>query len=429
MKTPTILITGDNGECLPTPYGGIMKRCLLHAGFWRTYGAQVWVHVHHHHENENDLDAGASYFFDYQRPPTRADKVAFVLRWFLRDPLLFVRYFALVCRLSPFFEWTFLYYAARTVLLDRKVKEVRPTVLVTETGGHQTLGSVLVAKRNNVPIAFENYAEIQYKAKEDGKNIAPQYGKLWQYILDGVDLVVPASSHCAKGPLAYLPNDEKVRVVYSGINFDIFNAHAGDDKAPIRASFGLPADRFIVMAVGALRMRKGHDHLFEALLHIPKDLRAKVFVVLCGMGDVVELRQKASELGFGDDSLRIFSGLTEERLAELYSTADIFCFPSVTPRECMGMAMKEAMAIGLPVAAYGAGGISEAVEDGVNGYLAPVGDKQALADAVARLMALSADERAVMGRKNADKARRLFDIKLTSRRLYDLLVSLVSTRS
>jgi glycosyltransferase involved in cell wall biosynthesis len=137
------------------------------------------------------------------------------------------------------------------------------------------------------------------------------------------------------------------------------------------------------------------------------------------MGDDVRLVAQASVIGFGEQSLKIFHGLTEHDLAELYSSADAFCFPSTTPRECMGMAMKEAMAIGLPIAAYDAGGISEAIEDGVNGYLVPVGDKAKLADAISKIMKLTTDERLAIARANVEKARRLFNIAITAKKMYD----------
>jgi hypothetical protein len=113
--------------------------------------------------------------------------------------------------------------------------------------------------------------------------------------LKHVAVAIPASEHCAKGPRLLSPAGARIGTVYSGINFDIFAAGGLKDKTAMRTSFGLPEDRFIVMAVGALKMRKGHDQLFEALLEMNPLERPRVFVVLCGMGDVSDMEEKADD--------------------------------------------------------------------------------------------------------------------------------------
>ena len=424
-KQLKIIITGDNGECLPPPYGGIPKRCLLHAKIWRELGAKVYMQVHHKHANENDLGARAEYFYDYAKPPTAFDKIFLVLGKFLSRPWLFTRLIFLQLRLdNEAYFGRYLYCAAKAIILDKKIKDVKPDVIVTETGGLQSLMSLEIGKRNGLPVILENYAEIQFKPDEKNENIAGRQSKLWKYLVNGVDLVVPASKHCTKGPLKYLTDPDKMKVIYSGINFDIFNGRALDDKPAARKKFNLPEEKFLVMAVGALKMRKGHDQLFEAILKIPKEKLKKMAVVLCGMGDIPELRKRAEELNFPADSLFVFQGLTEEDLARLYSSVDCFCFPSITPRECMGMAMKEAMAIGLPIVAYDTGGISEAITPGENGLLAPTGDREALARGNVAMLNMPAEERKRMGQNNIEKARKVFDIKVTAKELLDEIFKL-----
>lgn len=420
-----ILITGDSGESLPPPYGGIIKRCLLHAKIWKTYGATVYIHVHHKHGREEDLGAGAQYFYDFCKKPSFARKLIFFVKNFLVNPLLFIRLVWLQYNLlGKLMAKNFFYCAGRAAYLDRMVKKIRPDVMVTETGGTQSLVSLEIARRNNLPIILENYAEIQFKEK-DGKNIAETFSKFWRYLVNGVNLVVPASEHCAQGPRKYIESPNRIKIVYSGINFDIFNGQINNDKMAAREKFGLPKDKFLVMAVGALRMRKGHDQLFEALLKFPREKLAKIFVVLCGMGPVEEMKQTAKEMGFPMESLKIFQGLTEEDLAELYSGMDCFCFPSLTPRECMGMAIKEAMSLGLPIAVYDSGGIREAIEDGVNGFLVPTGDKEALAVAIEKIIGFNEVQRREIYKNNIIKAQQLFDIKNTANQFYQEILRLV----
>jgi glycosyltransferase involved in cell wall biosynthesis len=58
---------------------------------------------------------------------------------------------------------------------------------------------------------------------------------------------------------------------------------------------------------------------------------------------------------------------TGEELAECYSSADVFVFPSRT--DTLGMVLLEAMASGLPVAAFPATGPIDIVTPGETGVL------------------------------------------------------------
>jgi N-acetyl-alpha-D-glucosaminyl L-malate synthase BshA len=65
--------------------------------------------------------------------------------------------------------------------------------------------------------------------------------------------------------------------------------------------------------------------------------------------------------------------------------ADVFLLPSET--ESFGLAALEALSCGVPVVASRVGGLPEVITDGENGYLLPLGDVAAMADATARILA------------------------------------------
>ncbi|HEY3056295.1 MAG TPA: N-acetyl-alpha-D-glucosaminyl L-malate synthase BshA, partial [Thermoanaerobaculia bacterium] len=75
---------------------------------------------------------------------------------------------------------------------------------------------------------------------------------------------------------------------------------------------------------------------------------------------------------------RVFFLGNVPNLEEILGGSDLFLLPSES--ESFGMAALEAMASEVPVIATRAGGLPEVIEDGVNGYLMPVGDVDAMAE-------------------------------------------------
>jgi glycosyltransferase involved in cell wall biosynthesis len=99
----------------------------------------------------------------------------------------------------------------------------------------------------------------------------------------------------------------------------------------------------------------------------------------------------------------LFEGFVSgDDLATAYASADVFFFPSDT--ETFGNVTLEAMASGLPAVCADATGSRSLVDPGVTGYLAAVGDEDAMFEAVRRL-AVDGELRRGMG--EAARARSL----------------------
>jgi glycosyltransferase involved in cell wall biosynthesis len=100
--------------------------------------------------------------------------------------------------------------------------------------------------------------------------------------------------------------------------------------------------------------------------------------------------------------VRFVGHVPKADLPELYRRASVFVLPSLA--DSYGLVTLEAMACGLPVIVTENCGSKEAVREGVDGFVVPIRDPQALATALRRLYD-DPDRRHAMGRVAATRAR------------------------
>jgi len=101
-------------------------------------------------------------------------------------------------------------------------------------------------------------------------------------------------------------------------------------------------------------------------------------------------------------------------LRSVYAACDLFVWPAV--REAFGMAILEAQAAGLPVAAGRTGGVPGIVADGETGLLTAPEDARAFAGAARRLLE-NRDLRTAMGTAALDRVRGRHDLPRAAERL------------
>lgn len=141
-------------------------------------------------------------------------------------------------------------------------------------------------------------------------------------------------------------------------------------------------DPNLIIAMGRLSAQKGFDLLIDAFAELAPRYPA-LRLVIHGEGEArAGLEAQIAQLGLAG---RItLPGRTGDVVGAL-SQAAIFVFPS--RYEGFGLALGEAMGLGLPViAADCESGPNEMIRDGENGLLVPAGDPPALAAALARLL-------------------------------------------
>jgi glycosyltransferase involved in cell wall biosynthesis len=113
-----------------------------------------------------------------------------------------------------------------------------------------------------------------------------------------------------------------------------------------------------------------------------------------------------------------------EAVADFYTAADIFVFPSFF--EGFGIVLAEAMSFGLPIVATAAGAIPELVHQGENGLLVPPDDAGALATAIAQL-ASDVALRQRLGQAGRRRAGHLLSWEQSAHAIWSLLEPRMST--
>ena len=176
---------------------------------------------------------------------------------------------------------------------------------------------------------------------------------------------------------------EKIRVVYSGIDLEPFVVEKDPSVVEtLRRELELPRGALVLGNVAALVGHKDQATLLRALAAISAATPLHVLLIL-GEGELRdELEVLARRLGLGHDRLR-FLGF-RQNIYDYYRLFDIFVMSS--KEEGLGTAVLDAMAAGLPVVATAGGGIPEMIVPERGGLLVPVGDSDALAAALERVI-------------------------------------------
>src|SRR5436190_3618385 len=159
-------------------------------------------------------------------------------------------------------------------------------------------------------------------------------------------------------------------------------AEPGTDPAP-RAP-GSAAGPLRLLSVGAIVPRKAYDILVRALGTLKdQDWR----LTIAGPTDRSPEALAAVRAAIGEaclaDRIALVGPVNQERLADLYASADVFLMPSLY--EGYGMVLAEAMARGLPIVCTTGGAVAETVPDDA-AIKVPPGDERALTLAVQRVL-------------------------------------------
>ncbi|TWH72647.1 glycosyl transferase family 1 [Modestobacter roseus] len=144
---------------------------------------------------------------------------------------------------------------------------------------------------------------------------------------------------------------------------------------------GLEDDsRPLVVAIGRLHPQKGYDVLLDAVARWVADPRLQPAPLVAIAGDGPLHEELAARIRAEQLPVTLLGRRTD--VADLLGAADVCVLPSVW--EARSLTAQEALRAGTPLVASRVGGIPELVGDAAE--LVPVGDAEALAEAVTRVL-------------------------------------------
>ncbi len=240
------------------------------------------------------------------------------------------------------------------------------------------LRGLLGKKIRIVPIVHQVYAPL---AEEGIKRSIKSLEE--NIFLNSSDRIIVNSEFTKRSVQSLLRGEKDMVIAYPGLNVSSADT---DSKG---RQISKDPENLHLLFVGYITPRKGVDTLVESFKILVKDYGIDNLIL-----DVVGDASRSPDLLAGverysqdagiQDRVKFHGRVSEERLEELYSLADIFVFPSVW--EGFGMVLIEAMHNRLPIVTTDAGAIPFLVKDGVNGFLVPVKDAEKLAQATRKLI-------------------------------------------
>jgi glycosyltransferase involved in cell wall biosynthesis len=192
-----------------------------------------------------------------------------------------------------------------------------------------------------------------------------------------------------------------------------------------RELLGIGAAEEMLLFFGGIEAYKGIADMIDAFAMA---CRKRPEIVLYVAGSPWEpwdpYQQQIDRLGIGERVKAYPRFVSDEHKVALYAAADVSMLPHRDPSQsAMGL---EALALGKPMIATRAGGLPDLVEHGKTGYLVPIRDPQAMAEAMLAFFKQTRKQQRAMAGASRQLGLDRFDWRIIGRKHIDLYRSLVS---
>ncbi|MEC5393998.1 N-acetyl-alpha-D-glucosaminyl L-malate synthase BshA [Bergeyella sp. RCAD1439] len=204
----------------------------------------------------------------------------------------------------------------------------------------------------------------------------PSYKHAVEFSINRSDTVTSVSESLKKDTLKFFNIKKEIKVIHNFIDNEAFRPCG----TCCRSQFALPEEK-ILIHVSNLRPVKRVEDVLQIFKTVNQHLKARLIII--GEGpDMEKINQFLEENPHLIDKVRLLGKVND--LYRILQLSDVFLLPS--EQESFGLAALEAMAAGIPVVSSNAGGISEVNRQGETGFLAEIGNVEAMANYTVKLL-------------------------------------------
>ncbi|HEX3987546.1 MAG TPA: glycosyltransferase [Acidobacteriaceae bacterium] len=296
---------------------------------------------------------------------------------------------------APFPFYPELRVAAPRAAMRRHIEEFQPDVVHLFEPSLLGIGGIYYAQVLHIPLvisyhtnlpAYLRYYRLGFLQNATWKLMQIRHGRADLNLCTSTPMMEDLAHH----------NIDRLALWERAVDADRFHPSRRSDEMRRTLSGGEPR-KPLLLFVGRLCAEKNIGSLRAVLEAIP-DLR----LAIVGDGPL----RGELEKHFRNTPTHFPGYLRGEALAAAFASSDLFVMPSET--ETLGLVLMEAMASGCSVVACRAGGIPDAVDDGVTGFLYEPGiesGESSLVETVRRVLANPAERDTVRTRARAEVER------------------------
>ena len=312
----------------------------------------------------------------------------------------------------------------RSILLD-KIKRFRPNIILVSDETSNCFWGKLV---KHIDIPYVSYCSVPFLAV----NLRP--GRLGilsrvkfsfnkainsrfkEYMIESYSQarqIITVSRSTKRELLKIVPKlAAKMDIIPRSIGDYYFDEPLEKAKnIAIRKELGISPGDIILLSASSLIPSKGIHDVIKAVSKLKGSLLEKVRYVIVGRGPSEAYLHNLAKKCRIEKNVIFANEVSNKELIGYYDFCDFFVLPSRKGKEeSFGRVFAEAGARFKPSIGVNQGGVTDVIDDGLTGFLIPVGDIEMLRDRIT-LLSIDEQKREIMGKRARDKAENNFRSK------------------
>jgi len=253
-----------------------------------------------------------------------------------------------------------------------------------------------------------------YMTKQVGSFIVKK-DTLHSWIYSRVTTVFAISRVIEKNLLDTCPiTPDKIALLHNAVDTNHFDP-AKADRNKLRGEFSISADEVLIGMLARFSKGKGHEEMIDAAAELNKKFNNLRYLIVgeASKGEDEYAEKIKNYAASKNLPNMIFTGFRKD-VREVLAALDIFVFPS--HNEAFGIALAEALSMGVPSVCSNSDGILDIADDGVTSYLFEVKNAVSLAEKIF-LLAADASKRKEFGMNARKRAREHFELSVLTDRV------------